>query len=166
MFEGGSGLTQFRSALVAFAELALILFTALAVSAALPAPSRLRIPAFTIGGAWAICLALIYWQMLGLLPLPPSFVGGTNHYFRLIEVCEQMRSIEKAGFPKSREPDRQALIAEAVTLAAAANFVPYNPPANSTTDAWNKFIAPSQNVRGLARVIDSECGTAPSRVAT
>jgi hypothetical protein len=74
-----------------------------------------------------------------------------------------MRSIEKAGFPATAEPERQALIAEAITLAEATNHVPFYPLTDSTLQGWNNYIEPAQLVRNLARTIDSDAAAALAR---
>lgn len=162
LFEGTTRIAQFRAALTAPSELALILLAVLYVARAPSLVRQFRVPALLCTAAWGICLALIYWQMLFLMPLPPPFSTETNNYPRLIEICQQMGAIEKTGFPKSREPERQALIVEAIPLAEAANFVAYRLPDDAALNTWRFYIAPAQYVRNMARTIDAECGTALS----
>jgi hypothetical protein len=126
-----------------------------------PFSRTLRRVGLAAAGVWGICLAAIYFQMLWLIPWPPPFNSQSNHYRRLIDISQQMLGIEKAGFPKNLETQRQTLIAEMMPLLETANYVPYELPEDATSDRWNKvFIMPAQHVRSLARALDFECGAA------
>jgi hypothetical protein len=172
LFEGWSW--RFHASQVvatALGELALILHVAIGL-AYRESPQELQSPShraargvlFGAATGWVICLAVVYWLMLSLMPLPPPFSTQPTHYDRLIEIGQRMRSLEKAGFPTVDEPERQALIAETNSLAEAANFIPYDLPNDATLHNWNHDrISPAQDARSLARAIDSEAGAALAR---
>jgi hypothetical protein len=174
LIEGGSW--RFHDVQVvatATGELALILLVAIpgfpshrkSVAGEASPMRAARRPPLLLASCWLVCLALIYGNMLRLRPLPPPFSNQTNHYRRLIDICQQMRTIEKAGFPQISEPQRQALIAEAIPLLESASFVPYDLPQDcGTFEGWNKaYNEPAQHVRTLARAIDAEAAAAISR---
>jgi hypothetical protein len=76
-----------------------------------------------------------------------------------MEISQRMRSLQGAALPSSIA-ERQSLIDETITLVQDANYVPYNPITDSSLDAWNAFLMPSQLVRDLARALDAECAAA------
>jgi hypothetical protein len=176
LFEDNYQYTQIRATTIAASELALLVFVlapmvgagsqAGAGGSAGSARGR-RALRLVVIGSWAACLCLLYWQMLLRLPLPPLFPEETNHHRRLMEIIQRMRAIERAGFPKADEPERQALIAETTDLVVAANYVPYHPATDWTFDRWNTgLIGPAQYARTLARTIDAECAAAHQRGET
>jgi hypothetical protein len=115
----------------------------------------LLMPAAVIG----VPLAVIYWQMLWLSPLPPPFATGPTHFERLLGLATQIKGA--SGQPLLTPDQQSALIAEAVELADFANYVPYDaspsPKRINNVDHFNKQAIPFTH---LSRAIEAEASAA------
>jgi len=115
----------------------------------------LLVPEAVIG----VPLAVIYCQMLWLVPRPPPFATGPTHFERLLDLATQIKG---ASAQRLLTPDQQsALIAEAVELADFANYVPYDaspsPKRINNADHFNKQAIPFTH---LSRAIEAEASAA------
>jgi len=100
----------------------------------------------------AVPLALLYWHMLRLAPLPPRFSTGTTHYERIVTVAHRLQSMGPMTNPSSQLEFR-ALLEEAIGLLEAPNFVPCDPQTDATQQAFDQRLADVQALRALSRAL-------------
>src|SRR5262245_27471098 len=147
-------------------ELALILFFSIPLISIQPQQLRhaprsrwLQITFVAMAPLWLAVLAVIYCQMLWLLPFPPPFSTAPTHHRRLMEISQRIRGLTSSTTSAARA-ERQALIDETVRLVDDDNYIPYNPLEDASLDAWNAFLMPSQLTRDLARALDADSADA------
>lgn len=124
-----------------------------------PRPRWLQITCVVLARCWLAALAVMYCQMLWLLPLPPPFSTAPTHHRRLMEISQRIRGLKSPTSPAARA-DRQALLDETIRLVEDDNYIPYNPLEDASLDAWNAFLMPSQLTRDLARALDADSADA------
>jgi hypothetical protein len=143
--------------LVTCCELALLLFVAIP-SIQPPKVPRGKWVQLSLVVAPAIALtilALIYWQMLWLLPLPPPFSTAPTHHGRLMVISDQIRGLPSAATSAARA-QHESLIDETIRLVQDNNHVPYDPVDGISLDVWNALMMPNQHSRALARALDAD----------
>lgn len=167
-FNSSSRVTDFGLVAAALAELGLLLILILALARASGQEQRLvariaRGAIATLTLVVAVPLAILYWQMLWLAPLPPRFSDAPTHFARLAEIGERMSKLPPAGATTAAQQERQALLVEAADLAEMLNYVPYDPARDATQGAWTRFWQKGQAFRDLARTINAEAAAFESR---
>jgi hypothetical protein len=142
-------------------ELALLLIVVLALIRS-SRPAALRGLAVA-AAVFIFPLAAVYWQMLWLSPLPPPFSTVPNHYDRLLEIAQRIKSLSTLPQTGVARDERAALIDEVVLLLQNANYVPHDPNPNPSRVSVDHYAETAQCFRDLGRALDSEASAAFTR---
>jgi hypothetical protein len=115
---------------------------------------------------------ILYWHMLGFIPLPPAIADEPNHYARILRIAEEVTMNKqdehsladlRAADPNSETADRlEQLYRELLPLLNGPNHVVL-PPATrdrSGTAGFSRTIHSVQMVRSLSRSLNAEAGVA------
>jgi hypothetical protein len=113
-----------------------------------------------------LALALLYWQMLWLAPLPPGPVSDVNRFDQILRIAEQVRLLNGSSLAISelRETnptavagdELQTLYNELLPLLEASNTLPFGPQ-NCTEEFFSgTTMERIQTFRVLGRSLQAE----------
>jgi hypothetical protein len=115
---------------------------------------------------------ILYWHMLGFMPLPPAIADEPNHYSRILDIAsevttnkqdEQSLADLRAADPNSETADRlEQLYGELLPLLNGPNHVVLPPATRDRTGTagFSPTIHSVQMVRSLSRSLNAEAEVA------
>src|SRR5262245_19010265 len=130
--------------LLALGEFAALIVTVLGLAQSSRQGARRALAIFAV--ALALPLAALCWQMLWLSPLLPPFSTAANHYDRLLEITERIKTVTTLPQTAVVQDEREALIDEVVRLSENANFVPYDPNPNPSRVSVDHYAETAQSL--------------------